>query len=361
MSKIRLENITKRFGSVVAVDDVTLHVKEGEFITLLGPSGCGKTTLLRLIAGFEYPDNGYIYFDDRVVNDIPVEKRNFGMVFQSYALFPNMNVEKNISFGLKIAGFSSEHIEKRVKEVLSLVRLDGFEKRTPRQLSGGQMQRIALGRAIAPNPMILLLDEPLSALDAKIRVHLRTEIKRIQKKLGITTVYVTHDQEEALSISDRVAVMKAGKVLQVGTPLEIYNNPVNTFIANFVGTSNLIEVKVKKDKCITRGGLELYVHDVEDFKEDEEAILSIRPEYINIIEKKTNNPEHGMNVITGHVREIEYLGSVTRVKALAGNELITFDLKGEQISSLQEDREILLYLPSERIKLLKFDEKVDVF
>jgi putative spermidine/putrescine transport system ATP-binding protein len=360
MSEIRLENVTKRFGSVVAVDDVTLHVKEGEFITLLGPSGCGKTTLLRLIAGFEYPDSGYIYFDNRVMNDVPVEKRNFGMVFQSYALFPNMNVEKNIAFGLKIAGFTPEQIHKRVKEVLSLIRLEGFEKRMPRQLSGGQMQRVALGRAIAPNPMILLLDEPLSALDAKIRVHLRTEIKRIQKKLGITTIYVTHDQEEALSISDRVAVMKAGKILQLGTPIEIYNNPKNTFIANFVGTSNLIEVRVKKDRCVTKGGLELYVHDIEDFKENEEAILSIRPEYINIIEKKTNNPLKDKNIIKGYVKEIEYLGSITRVKAVASSEVITIDLKGEQISNIHEENEIFMQLPSERIRLLKFDEKVDV-
>lgn len=360
MSEIRLEDVTKRFGSVTAVDNATLHVTQGEFITLLGPSGCGKTTMLRLIAGFEYPEKGNIYFDDKIVNDIPVEKRNFGMVFQSYALFPNMNVEKNISFGLKIAGFDPDQILKRVKEVLSLIRLDGYEKRLPQQLSGGQMQRVALGRAIAPNPKILLLDEPLSALDAKIRVHLRTEIKRIQKKLGITTVYVTHDQEEALSISDRVAVMRAGVILQIGTPIEIYNNPANTFIANFVGASNLIEAEIKKDKCITKGGLELSVYDIEGYEEGEHAMLSIRPEYINVIEKDSGNPGNEKNVIKGYVGEIEYLGSVTRIKAKIGYELIIIDLKGEEINNVYEDKEIMVYLPPERIKLLKIDEQVTI-
>jgi putative spermidine/putrescine transport system ATP-binding protein len=358
LSEIKLENLTKRFGNVTAVDDVQLTVKEGEFITLLGPSGCGKTTLLRLIAGFEHPSSGNIRFDEVIVNEVPVEKRNFGMVFQSYALFPNMNVEKNIAFGLKIAGFTPEQIRQRVKEVLSLVKLDGYEKRAPKQLSGGQMQRIALVRAIAPRPRILLLDEPLSALDAKIRVHLRTEIKRIQKKLSITTVYVTHDQEEALAISDRVVVMNRGRILQIGTPTQIYNNPVNTFVANFVGSANLIKVRLKKGRCLTQGGLELAVSGIEGLQENEEAMLSIRPEFINLIEQKTAELE---NTLDGVVKETEYLGSVTRIKAQCGSESFMIDLKGEQISQLPENQRVTIQIPPEKIKLLRIDDTLDVF
>jgi putative spermidine/putrescine transport system ATP-binding protein len=358
LSEIKLENLTKRFGNVTAVDDVQLTVKEGEFITLLGPSGCGKTTLLRLIAGFEHPSSGNIRFDEVIVNEVPVEKRNFGMVFQSYALFPNMNVEKNIAFGLKIAGFTPEQIRQRVKEVLSLVKLDGYEKRAPKQLSGGQMQRIALVRAIAPRPRILLLDEPLSALDAKIRVHLRTEIKRIQKKLSITTVYVTHDQEEALAISDRVVVMNRGRILQIGTPTQIYNNPVNTFVANFVGSANLIKVRLKKGRCLTQGGLELTVSGIEGLQENEEAMLSIRPEFINLIEQKTAELE---NTLDGVVKETEYLGSVTRIKAQCGSESFMIDLKGEQISQLPENQRVTIQIPPEKIKLLRIDDTLDVF
>jgi putative spermidine/putrescine transport system ATP-binding protein len=356
MSEIRLENLSKQFGNVTAVDNVQLTVKEGEFITLLGPSGCGKTTLLRLIAGFEYPSSGNIRFDEVIVNDVPVEKRNFGMVFQSYALFPNMNVEKNIAFGLKIAGFTAAQIRERVKEVLSLVKLDGYEKRVPKQLSGGQMQRIALVRAIAPRPKILLLDEPLSALDAKIRVHLRTEIKRIQKKLSITTVYVTHDQEEALAISDRVVVMNRGRIQQIGTPVEIYNSPVNTFVANFVGSSNLIKVKVKNRKCLTQGGLELTASDLENLQENEEAMLSIRPEFIDIIDQKAGEME---NTLSGVIKEIEYLGSVTRVKAQCSSELLMIDLKGEQIGLMPENHRITIQISPQKIKLLRIDSTLD--
>ncbi len=356
MSEIKLENLSKKFGNVTAVDNVHLTVKEGEFITLLGPSGCGKTTLLRLIAGFEHPSSGSISFDEVIVNELPVEKRNFGMVFQSYALFPNMNVEKNIAFGLKIAGFTAEQIRQRVKEVLSLVKLDGYEKRAPKQLSGGQMQRIALVRAIAPRPKILLLDEPLSALDAKIRVHLRTEIKRIQKKLSITTVYVTHDQEEALAISDRVVVMNRGRILQIGTPVQIYNSPVNTFVANFVGSANLIKVRVKNGKCLTQSGLELAVSGIEDLRENEEAMLSIRPEFINLIDQETAELE---NTLDGVVKEIEYLGSVTRAKVQCGSESFMIDLKGEQIGLLPENHRVTIQIPPQKIKLLRIDDTLD--
>jgi putative spermidine/putrescine transport system ATP-binding protein len=357
MSVIRLENLSKKFGNVTAVDNVCLTVKEGEFITLLGPSGCGKTTLLRLIAGFELPSSGNIRFDEAIVNEVPVEKRNFGMVFQSYALFPNMNVEKNIAFGLRIAGFSAEQIRERVKEVLSLVKLDGYEKRVPKQLSGGQMQRIALVRAIAPRPKILLLDEPLSALDAKIRVHLRTEIKRIQKKLSITTVYVTHDQEEALAISDRVVVMDRGRMQQSGTPVEIYNSPANTFVANFVGSANLLRVRMAaKGRCRTPNGLELAVGESQGFEEDQEAMLSIRPEFIKLVGPEAGEPE---NSAPGVVREVEYLGSVTRAKVQCGADSFMVDLKGEQIDSLPENHRVRIQIPPQKIKLLRIDNTLE--
>jgi putative spermidine/putrescine transport system ATP-binding protein len=267
-----------------------------------------------------------------------------------------MNVENNITFGLKIAGFTGGEIRQRVKEVLSLVKLDGYEKRAPKQLSGGQMQRIALVRAIAPRPKILLLDEPLSALDAKIRVHLRTEIKRIQKKLSITTVYVTHDQEEALAISDRVVVMNHGRIQQIGTPVEIYNSPVNTFVANFVGSANLIKVRVGKGKCLTQNGLELAVSGIENLRDNEEAMLSIRPEFINLVDQQTGEAE---NTFAGVVREIEYLGSVTRVKVQCGQESFMIDLKGEQVGFLPENHPVTVQIPSQKIKLLRIDDTLE--
>ncbi|MCD6348969.1 MAG: ABC transporter ATP-binding protein, partial [Candidatus Korarchaeota archaeon] len=222
MVSIRTVELTKVFGDVVAVDHVSLEIKHGEFFTLLGPSGCGKTTFLRTIAGLEMADEGRIYFDDQDITDLPAHLRGTGMVFQNYALWPHMNVFDNIAYGLKIRKVPKSEIEKKVKEVLKLVKLEGLEKRTPHQLSGGQQQRVALARALVINPRVLLFDEPLSNLDAKLRIEMRAELKRIQRDLGITAIYVTHDQEEAMSISDRIAVMNRGRVMQVGTPKEIY-------------------------------------------------------------------------------------------------------------------------------------------
>ncbi|RLF25672.1 MAG: ABC transporter ATP-binding protein, partial [Thermoprotei archaeon] len=246
MVSVKLVEVTKRFGDFVAVDHISFHVREGEFFTLLGPSGCGKTTTLRLIAGFYKPDEGEIYFDNKLVNDLPPWKRNIGMVFQNYALWPHMNVWDNIAYGLKVRKIPRREIEKRVKEAIRLVGLEGLEKRKPSQLSGGQQQRVALARALVIEPQVLLLDEPLSNLDAKVRAQLRVEIRKLQKKLKITTIYVTHDQEEALSISDRVAVMSHGRILQIGTPREVYENPSSRFIADFIGMSNFIEGTVKE-------------------------------------------------------------------------------------------------------------------
>ncbi|MCK4243949.1 ABC transporter ATP-binding protein, partial [Candidatus Bathyarchaeota archaeon] len=231
MVKIVSKGITKRFGNVVACDSINIEVPDGKLFTLLGPSGCGKTTFLRIIAGFESPDEGRIFFNKQDMTELQPYERSTGMVFQNYALWPHMNVFENIAYGLKVQKLDKKDIEKRVNKALDLVRLGGLGKRTPFQLSGGQQQRVALARALVIEPKVLLLDEPLSNLDAKLRLEMRHEIMRIQRELRITAVYVTHDQEEALSISDRIAIMKAGKLQQIGTPQEIYNNPQSVFIA----------------------------------------------------------------------------------------------------------------------------------
>ena len=235
MAYLELSHINKEFAKAAAVNDFNLSAEQGEFISFLGPSGCGKTTTLRMIAGFELPTTGKIRIDGKDLTFVPPNKRNVGMVFQSYALFPNMTVAGNIAYGLKVAGKPRTEIKQKVDEMLALIHMDGFSGRYPSQISGGQQQRVALPRALAIRPRVLLLDEPLSALDAKIRVELRQEIRRIQQQLGITTIYVTHDQEEALSISDRIVVMSEGKIEQIGSSSEIYNFPKTEFVANFVG------------------------------------------------------------------------------------------------------------------------------
>ncbi len=241
-----LKDISKHFGSLVAVKDVNLTIAPGEFLCFLGPSGCGKTTLLRIITGFEQQTSGNIIYDGKVINDVIPQKRDFGIVFQSYALFPNMTVHENIAFGLKMRKMPQKLIDERVSEMLQLMALSGWESHYPSQLTGGQQQRVALGRAMAIEPNVLLLDEPLSALDAKIRVRLRIVIKRLQEELGITMIYVTHDQEEALALADRVVIMRDGEIRQIGTPWEIYKEPKTSFIAEFVGTSNFITGNEKK-------------------------------------------------------------------------------------------------------------------
>jgi putative spermidine/putrescine transport system ATP-binding protein len=244
MPYLQIRNLDKAFGATRVVKDFNLTVEKGEFISLLGPSGCGKTTVLRMVAGFETPSSGAILIDGRDVVALKPNQRNIGMVFQSYALFPNLTVAQNVAFGLTVKGQSKAQREARVAEMLRLIGLESFGARYPFQLSGGQQQRVALARALAIQPQVLLLDEPLSALDAKIRVSLREEIRAIQRRLGITTIFVTHDQEEALSISDRVVVMNGGIAEQVGQPFEIYNRPATRFVAEFVGTLNLMEAEV---------------------------------------------------------------------------------------------------------------------
>jgi len=244
---INIENVVKRFGKDTIINGLSLNIKEGEFFTLLGPSGCGKTTLLRMIIGFNSIEGGEIKLDEKLINNIPTNKRNMGMVFQNYAIFPHMSVKDNVAFGLKRKKMSKQEIEEKVDEILKIVKIDNLKDRMPVKLSGGQQQRVALARAIVIHPEVLLMDEPLSNLDAKLRVEMRNAIKRIQQQIGITTVYVTHDQEEALAVSDRIAVMNGGVIQQIDTPKRIYQRPSNTFVATFIGQSNILDGQVIKN------------------------------------------------------------------------------------------------------------------
>jgi iron(III) transport system ATP-binding protein len=315
MVYVRLENLEKTFGSIIAVDNISLRIEEGEFFTILGPSGCGKTTTLRMIAGFYKPDKGKIYFNKRLINKIAPEKRNIGMVFQNYALWPHMSVFKNVSFGLEMRKVPDDEIKSRVNSALDLVDLQGLGDRTPDQLSGGQQQRVALARALVIEPDVLLLDEPLSNLDAKLRVEMRTEIKKLQKNLGITTIYVTHDQKEALAVSDRLAVMGLGKIAQVGNPHEIYAKPANKFVASFIGLINLFSGKVSKISkdnvwIKTKTGLDLVSSSITNVKEGMEVLVAVRPEHTEVHSQDYFSEEG--NLISGIVEGIEYLGDLSR-------------------------------------------------
>lgn len=323
MAFLELNQIRKAFGPVAAVDNFNLSVNRGELISFLGPSGCGKTTTLRMIAGFELPTSGKIMLNGKDVTHNPPQKRNTGMVFQSYALFPNMNVADNIGFGLKIANKPSADISKRVAEMLAIIKMERFGERYPYQLSGGQQQRVALARAIAIEPQVLLLDEPLSALDAKIRVSLRQEIRAIQQRLGITTIYVTHDQEEALSLSDRVVVMHDGKMEQVGTPFEIYNFPTTEFAAQFVGTLNNLQAQVRD---VAAGELTfedqsvLTAQKLEGHTKGDAVSISIRPERVSFA-TEGRKP----NVLNVKIENITFLGSIVRIQVRAGNSVFNMD------------------------------------
>ncbi len=349
MSKdLKLENITKVFGTLVAVDRVNLEVKEGEFVCLLGPSGCGKTTILRMITGFETPTEGKVTYDGKVINNLMPQQRDFGIIFQSYALFPNMNVHENIAFGLKMRKVPKNAMRERVKEMLDLVGLYGWRENYPAQLSGGQQQRVALARALAPNPSVLLLDEPLSALDAKIRVRLRAVIKRLQQELGITMIYVTHDQEEALAIADRVVVMELGKIKQEGTPLEIYKFPKSSFVADFVGTSNFFQGKRQRDKVHYKDW-EFLVPGAETMPA-EDIYLAIRPEKIEVM-RPGQMPEEveRSNLAHGRIEVITFLGAVVRLVISMDGEEIICDVveKDFELKNLNRGDAVDLYFPPE--------------
>ncbi len=283
---VRIASATKIYDNAVrAVDRVDLEIKAGEFFTLLGPSGCGKTTLLRMIAGFNTIDEGNIYFNDQVINHIPAHRRNIGMVFQNYAIFPHLSVRENVAYGLKARKIKGAELEKRVNEGLELMAISEYRDRQPSQLSGGQQQRVALARAVVIHPAVLLMDEPLSNLDAKLRVQMRTSIKKLQMGLNITTIYVTHDQEEALAISDRIAVMHDGHVEQVGEPEEIYTRPANTFVANFIGVSGFVDGQAENGQVRIMDKLTLPVRMREGFSGP--VTVSIRPEHARIEKEET--------------------------------------------------------------------------
>ncbi|HHW47357.1 MAG TPA: ABC transporter ATP-binding protein [Clostridiaceae bacterium] len=273
---VRIESVVKEYGNFRAIDNVSLEIKPGEFFTLLGPSGCGKTTLLRMIAGFNTIESGKIYFNDEEINDVPAHKRNVGMVFQNYAIFPHMSVKDNVAYGLKARKIKGAELIKRTEQALKLMQMYEYKDRQPSQLSGGQQQRVALARAIVIHPSVLLMDEPLSNLDAKLRVQMRSSIKKLQKSLNITTIYVTHDQEEALAISDRIAVMNNGRVEQIGEPKEIYMRPANTFVANFIGTSNFLQGEADNGVVTILGKVKIPVKLKEGYKG--KVIVSVRPE-----------------------------------------------------------------------------------
>ena len=325
---LEVQNLTKTYGASTVVKGVSFAFDKGEFISLLGPSGCGKTTILRMIAGFESPTSGSIKVDGQDITSLKPNQRQLGMVFQAYALFPNLNVGDNIGFGLKIAGMPAEERRARVDEMLKLIGLPGFEKRYPYEMSGGQQQRVALARAIAPRPRMLLLDEPLSALDAKIRVSLREEIRAIQLDLGITTIFVTHDQEEALSISDRVVVMNAGNIDQLGAPHEIYNKPATRFVATFVGHLNTIEATVANAAShqVDIDGQLITLPTLPAGATDNAPIsLTLRPEVLAVGERAGSDI-----TLTGTVSDVTFLGSVIRLRVALGKNIISLDTFNDQ-------------------------------
>ena len=311
MAVLRLEGLTKRFGSVTAVDRLDLKVADGELIALLGPSGCGKTTTLRCIAGFESPDEGSIYFGEHDVTDIPPEKRNIGMVFQSYALFPHRTVAENVAYGLRMRKVPNDQIAKRVAEVLARVQLSGMEARYPRQLSGGQQQRVALARALVISPDLLLLDEPLANLDAKLREEMRFYIRSLQKEIGITTIYVTHDQAEAMVIADRIAVMFEGRIEHLGNAFDVYKHPRTRRVADFIGLTNFIEGSVTErrgDKCLVATPAGEILCEWRDPGTVGETMIAVRPESIRLSGQPDRRQD--WNVVEGRVRARAYLGNI---------------------------------------------------
>lgn len=359
MASIKIENVQKAFGKVVAVDHLDLDIKDGEFFTFLGPSGCGKTTTLRMIAGFYYPTKGVVRFGDKDMTRVPPEKRNTGMVFQNYALFPHMTVFENVAYGLRVRKVGSAQLKARVQEVLRKVRLDQYSNRQVSQLSGGQQQRVALARALVIEPEILLLDEPLSNLDAKLRDEMRSEILRLQKEYKITTIYVTHDQAEALSMSDRIAVFNFGVCHQVGTPSEIYNEPANDFVAGFIGEINLLPVEIdniENDQVAVSAKTgnntkKLVVHnDPFNFKPENKGALalSIRPESIMLHQEASESP----NVFKGKVEEVEFFGSLVNVAVNIDGALLQANLLNNVKTNLQPGAEVWAELPADQIRII---------
>lgn len=356
---VEVKNISKKFGKIIAVNDVSFSIKEGKFFSLLGPSGCGKTTILRIIGGFLEADNGEVIIDGKNMKGVPPNKRNTSMVFQNLALFPHMDVEENITYGLKKRKLSKYEINKKLKKILNIVNLEGFESRRINELSGGQQQRVALARSLIIEPKMLLLDEPLASLDKKLRISMRSELKDIQKRTGTTFLYVTHDQSEALTMSDNIGIMNEGVLLQTGSPVLIYNKPKNTFIADFIGAGNFIPIveKSKNEKFLTLktiyGGeiiLKNYMSSKDYYNpKDKSASFTffIRPEKIKITDKKIfkNNSFFNDNSYEGIVKSIVFEGPDIRVKVISQNiGNITIEIKNDRnLKNIRENSNIYFY------------------
>jgi ABC-type Fe3+/spermidine/putrescine transport system ATPase subunit len=358
MPDVRVVNVTKRFGKLVAVDDINLHIQSHEYFSLLGPSGCGKTTLLRLIAGLIQPDQGEIYIGDRLVNDVPPEDRDIGFVFQTFALFPHLNAWNNVTYGPRVKGFDMKKAETIGHEVLEMVKLHERLDAYPNELSGGMMQRVALARALAAGAKLLLLDEAFGQLDAKVRNELRYETRKMAKDLGLTAIHVTHDQSEAMAISDRIAVMKKGKLIQIGTPQELYMNPQNVFVAHFIGESNFLEgyitnVNDDESSLELRGGLKVRAHNG-NVKAGERVVLAIRPEALTI--KKTTEKEK--NLTPGSVERVTFEGTNMRYEIRLENQdlvvIVRPSLTGEWFSVGDK---VGVSFPSEKTHVFRYPEE----
>jgi iron(III) transport system ATP-binding protein len=348
---LEIEHLTKRFGDFVALRDVSLQVGKGEFVCFLGPSGCGKTTLLRAIAGLDIQSEGRIVQDGRDISGLPPNERDYGIVFQSYALFPNLTISKNVAYGLQNRRLPRRQIESRVKELLSLVGLDDQAKKYPSQLSGGQQQRVALARALAPSPGLILLDEPLSALDAKVRLHLRHEIKQLQQELGVTTIMVTHDQEEALTMADRIVVMTHGVIEQVGTPEEIYRNPASTFVADFIGAMNFLPGEVLEEGKVASAGVVLNCR-TGALAQGQKVTLALRPEEVSLVGVAE---EGGENQLELKVLYHEFLGPVVRLHLGQGeqqNELLRLELPADlaRAEAVRSGAPLRVHLPEAALR-----------
>ncbi len=356
MAEVELRQLHRRFGEVVALAGIDLDLATGEFVSLLGPSGCGKTTALRLVAGFDRPTSGRVVIDGKDVTDVPPNRRDIGMVFQAYSLFPNMTAVRNVEFGLRVRKQKSSDRNRRALELLDLVGLADAADRYPHQLSGGMQQRVALARALAIEPRLLLLDEPLSALDAKVRVQLREEIRRIQLELGITTIYVTHDQEEALSISDRVAVMYGGKIEQIGPPAEMYGAPATPFVAEFIGTMNRLVATVADDGMVDYEGLSLRVDAARGLPRGERVLCLVRPETVDIVPVNGSTPP---NAVAGEVIANTFLGSVTRVRVAdaSGVRTLTADLSTAEAAQLSVGTNVVASFPPDSARLLSLADQ----
>ena len=353
---VELVGLVKQFGDTNAVDHIDLRIEDGEFFSLLGPSGCGKTTTLRLIAGFERPDSGAILIDGVDMATTPPHKRPVNTVFQSYALFPHMTVEENVGFGLRYQNLSKDAARGKIGRSLELVQLSGMEKRKPTQLSGGQQQRVALARSLVLNPSVLLLDEPLGALDAKLRKALQIELKTLQQEIGITFIYVTHDQEEALTMSDRMAVMAHGTIEQLGTPSEVYERPASSYIADFLGVSNLMEVMVKSGTG-DHSVVQLGSHELTSttaYPWPGPALASIRPERIEVVADSSN----GDNLVRAHIDRLVYAGPVINLLVSVDdlNEIQVSVPNNGAPEHFREGSEVSLRFPAEALRILDRDE-----